>query len=95
MQIAEIGKEWFIIEGIEIVVANRLVSQVKDKMETLVVPVLADHGDFIAGRVGKKDDSKPQAKAGIVNVAVSNCAGYARESIRPQSDHATRCPTIS
>jgi hypothetical protein len=72
VQIAEIGKEWFIIEGIEIVVANRLVAQLKDKMETLVIPVLAGHGDFIAGRVGKKDNSKPQAKAGIVNAAVSN-----------------------
>lgn len=72
VQIAEIGKEWFIIEGIEIVVANNLVSQLKDKLETLVVPVLAGHGDFIAGRVPTKDFAKPQSKPGIVNAAVSN-----------------------
>ena len=71
-QLALIAKEWFILEGLEFIVKNQLVKQLKGKVETLLVPALAKHGDFIAGRLNKKGNSKPQAASGIVNVAVND-----------------------
>jgi hypothetical protein len=72
LQIVEIGKEWFILQGIELVIRNPITSQLKSKFETLLIPALAAHGDFIAGRLGKKSANNPQAQSGIVNVAVGD-----------------------
>ena len=72
IQIVEIGKEWFILHGIELAIDNPLVKQFKGKLETLLIPALAAHGDFIAGRLGKKSSDKPQANSGIVNVGVGD-----------------------
>ena len=71
-QIVLIGKEWFILEGIEIVVRNPLVKQLKKKLEDPLIPALAAHGDFIAGRLNKDSNSEPQANSGIVNIGVGD-----------------------
>ena len=72
VQLVEIGKEWFILEGIEIVVRNPLVKQLKAKLEDPLIPALASHGDFIAGRLNNKSQAKPQADYGIVNMGVED-----------------------
>lgn len=79
VQIVEIGKEWFILQGIELLVRNPVTHQIKDKLETLLIPALAAHGDFIAGRLGKKSSDKPQANSGIVNVGVGDALAHLNE----------------
>jgi hypothetical protein len=72
VQLAFIAKEWFVIKGIEVLVRNPVTKQVKDKFETLLVPALAGHGDFIAGRMNKSSGSPKQAEKSIVNIAVGD-----------------------
>ncbi len=60
-------------------VRNPVTHQIKDKFETLLIPALAAHGDFIAGRLGKKSSDKPQADSGIVNVGVGDALTHLNE----------------
>lgn len=65
VELVGITKEWFILEGLEIIV--RAARQFKVKVvEDQLVPALAVHGDFIAG-----DVAGAVAGSGIANISLS------------------------
>ena len=98
VKIAEIAKEWFILEGLEFVVSNRFVRQLKGKMETLAVPTPPPTETSSPDESTRNRQSTPNAVSGIVNVAVADSLThlgkvYSLEASRSQwrrTDHADR-----
>lgn len=73
-QLFDIGVEYVILEGLEqLVTRGKVMKSLKvDLLENKLVPALAAHGDFLAGRPSKKDKAKPNTEAAVVNHAVRN-----------------------
>lgn len=67
VQIADIAKEWIILEGLEFVAKNLKPVKV-DILEKLLIPKLAEHGDFIAGRQIKAS----KLTTGVVNAGIAD-----------------------
>jgi hypothetical protein len=67
------GQEWVMLQAMEIVMTTGIGTQFKNILETAVVPALAAHGDFIAGRLGGQSG---QATAGVVNAGVDDALGH-------------------
>jgi hypothetical protein len=73
VKLAKIGVEYVILEGLQILAVNPVVKNLKVTIiENQLIPALAAHGDFIAGRIGKAAKQKQQAGSGIVNGAVAD-----------------------
>lgn len=73
VKLAKIGVEYVILEGLQILAVNPVVKTFKQKLiEGQLIPALAAHGDFVAGRVGKGAKQKPDPGPGIVNGAVND-----------------------
>jgi hypothetical protein len=71
-QLIDVGFEYIILEGLEKLVTSSVITKFKvDVLEEQLIPALAKHGDFIAGRLSKESKKKPQGDAGIVNGAVA------------------------
>lgn len=66
-EIGKIAKEWIILEGLEYV-ARALKTIKVDVLEELLIPKLADHGDFIAGRQLKES----ALTTGVVNAGIDD-----------------------
>lgn len=79
VEIVKLGKEWFILEGLEIVARAAKPLKV-DAIEKQLIPALAAHGDFIAGR---KPGATTESKIpGIVNVALGDNLTHLGESYK-------------
>jgi Putative Flp pilus-assembly TadE/G-like len=80
VKLAKIGVEYVILEGLQILAVNPVVKNLKVTiLEGQLIPALAAHGDFVAGRVGKAAKQKPQAGSGIVNGAVADSLKHLSE----------------
>jgi hypothetical protein len=71
-----IGKEWFILQGLEIIARNIKPFKV-DVLEKQLIPALAAHGDFIAGRSRNGSSNR---LGGIVNVALEDALDHLDEA---------------
>lgn len=77
VQLVDIGVEYVLLEGLEKLVTSRVVKKLKvDILEKQLVPALAAHGDFIAGRLGKKAKQKAEGSSGIVNGAIGESLAH-------------------
>jgi hypothetical protein len=72
VQLTEFGIEYAILEGMERLVANRVVRELKVTIfEDKLIPAIAAHGDYLAGRPSLVKHNRPQADASIVNYSIS------------------------
>jgi len=72
-RLVQIGAEYVILEGLQFLVTSAPIKQIKvNVIEKQLIPALAAHGDFIAGRMGKEAKKKPEAGSGIVNGSVAD-----------------------
>ena len=71
-QLIEIGIQYVYLVVLEkLVTTGGILTKVKvDVLEKLVIPGLAAHGDYLAGRPSSKVKNKPTNEAGVVNHAV-------------------------
>ena len=83
VQLVDIGIEWVILEGLEVLVTSPVVKSIKvDVLEKQLIPALAAHGDFIAGRRASSNSSSQnaaQAGEGIVNAAIVDSLNHLGE----------------
>lgn len=71
--LVEDGKEWFMLEAIEIVLESHIATEFKTVLEETFVPALVANGDFIAGQTGNKSGAGATPPAGgIVSAAVGD-----------------------
>jgi hypothetical protein len=80
VKLAKIGVEYVILEGLQILAVNPVVKNFKVTLiEGQLIPALAAHGDFVAGRTSKSAKQKPEAGEGIVNGAVGDALRHLGE----------------
>jgi hypothetical protein len=71
IELAEFALEYAILEGLEKLVTNKLVREVKVTIfENKLIPAIAAHGDYLAGRPSRIAKKRPTADSSIVNYAV-------------------------
>lgn len=77
-QLFDIGVEYVILEGLEqLVTRGQVMKKMKvDLLEDKLIPALAAHGDFLAGRTTKKAQQKPSGESGVVNHAINHSMGH-------------------
>lgn len=80
VKLAKIGVEYVLLEGLQILAVNPVVKNFKVTLiEGQLIPALAAHGDFVAGRTSKAAKQKPEAGEGIVNGAVGDALRHLGE----------------
>ncbi len=72
VQLVEIGIEYVILHGLEkLVTTGGVMKKLKvDLLEDKLIPAIAAHGDFLAGRPTKGAKNRPSTESGVVNNAV-------------------------
>jgi hypothetical protein len=71
LELAEFALEYAILEGLEKLVTNDLVREVKVTIfENKLIPAIAAHGDYLAGRPSLIKNKRPTADTSIVNYAI-------------------------
>ncbi len=72
VQLVSIGIEYVYLDVLEkLVTTGGILTKVKrDVLEDMVIPALAAHGDYLAGRPSSKVKNKPTNESGVVNNAV-------------------------
>jgi hypothetical protein len=78
VQLVDIGVEFLILHGFEkFVTAGGVMKRFKvDVLEETLIPAIAAHGDFLAGKPNKKAKRDPNTEAAVVNHAVRNSLGH-------------------
>jgi len=72
VELARIGVEYVILDGLERLVVSKPIRVLKvDVMENKLIPALAAHGDYLAGRPSLIAKKRPKADSSVVNYAVS------------------------
>jgi hypothetical protein len=70
-ELAKIGIEYVILEGLEKLVTSQPIRVLKVKIiEEKLIPALAAHGDYLAGRPSLIAKKRPKADSSVVNYAV-------------------------
>jgi hypothetical protein len=70
-ELAKIGIEYVILEGLEKLVTSEPIRVLKVKViEEKLIPALAAHGDYLAGRPSLIAKKRPKADSSVVNYAV-------------------------
>jgi hypothetical protein len=72
LELLEIGKEYVILEGLERMVANDVIRNLKVKIiEGKLIPAIAAHGDYLAGRPSLIANKRPKnADSSVVSYSV-------------------------
>jgi hypothetical protein len=71
IQLVEIGIEFIVLHGLEKLVSNDALKKLKvDLIEDKLIPAVAAHGDYLAGRPSKKLQQNPTTESGVVNHAI-------------------------
>lgn len=80
-QLISIGIEYVYLHVMEkLITKGGLMKKLKvDVLEEKIIPALAAHGDYLAGRPSKKVKNKPTKEAGVVNNAVRNTLNHLGE----------------
>jgi hypothetical protein len=74
VQLVEIGVEFLILHGLEkFVTTGQIMKRFKvDVLEDKLIPAIAAHGDFLAGKPNKKAKRDPNTEAAVVTHAIRN-----------------------
>ena len=71
-ELAKIGVEYVILEGLERLVTAKPIRVVKvDIIENKLIPAIAAHGDYLAGRPSLIANKRPKADSSVVNYSIT------------------------
>lgn len=71
LELAKIGIEYVILEGLERLVTAKPIRVLKvDVIENKLIPAIAAHGDYLAGRPSLIASKRPKADSSVVNYAI-------------------------